>query len=62
MNTIRYALGDSSLGPFVAALSGRGLASWRSMQASPSSRRAFRTPIWSRTGRRWAETIGKLAA
>jgi AraC family transcriptional regulator of adaptative response/methylated-DNA-[protein]-cysteine methyltransferase len=26
MNTIRYAFGDSSLGPFVAALSGRGLA------------------------------------
>ena len=26
MNTIRYAIGDSSLGPFVAALSGRGLA------------------------------------
>ena len=25
MNTIRYAFGDSSLGPFVAALSGRGL-------------------------------------
>jgi AraC family transcriptional regulator, regulatory protein of adaptative response / methylated-DNA-[protein]-cysteine methyltransferase len=26
MNTIRYASGDSSLGPFVAALSARGLA------------------------------------
>ena len=26
MNTIRYAFGDSSLGPFVAALSARGLA------------------------------------
>lgn len=26
MNTIRYAVGDSSLGPFVAALSGSGLA------------------------------------
>jgi AraC family transcriptional regulator of adaptative response/methylated-DNA-[protein]-cysteine methyltransferase len=26
MNTIRYAFGDSSLGPFVAALSRRGLA------------------------------------
>ena len=26
MNTIRYAFGDSSLGPFVAALSTRGLA------------------------------------
>ena len=26
MNTIRYAFGDSSLGPFVAALSERGLA------------------------------------
>jgi AraC family transcriptional regulator of adaptative response/methylated-DNA-[protein]-cysteine methyltransferase len=26
MNTIRYAFGDSSLGPFVAALSPRGLA------------------------------------
>lgn len=26
MNTIRYAFGDSSLGPFLAALSGRGLA------------------------------------
>jgi AraC family transcriptional regulator of adaptative response/methylated-DNA-[protein]-cysteine methyltransferase len=61
MNTIRYAYGESSLGPFVAALSGRGLA-LVAFDAGPAELKA-RFPDADLVEDQVAlgETIGKLA-
>ena len=54
MNTIRYAFGDSSLGPFVAALSGRGLAFVAFDAGLAELEARFPDADLSRTRRRWA--------
>jgi AraC family transcriptional regulator of adaptative response/methylated-DNA-[protein]-cysteine methyltransferase len=61
MNTIRYAFGDSSLGPFSAALSGRGLAlvAFDSGLAELEARFADADLVEDQAA--LAETIGKLA-
>lgn len=61
MNTIRYAFGDSSLGPFVAALSERGLAlvAFDSGLAELEARFADADLVEDQAA--LAETIGKLA-
>jgi AraC family transcriptional regulator of adaptative response/methylated-DNA-[protein]-cysteine methyltransferase len=62
MNTIRYALGDSSLGPFVAALSGRGLA-FVAFDAGPAELEGrFSGADLVEDRAALAETIGKLTA
>lgn len=62
MNTIRYASGDSSLGPFVAALSGRGLAfvAFDAGIAELSGRFPGHDLVEDRAA--LTETIGKLTA
>ena len=62
MNTIRYAFGDSSLGPFIAALSERGLA-YVGFDAGPAELEArFPDADLAEVHATLAETIGKLAA
>lgn len=62
MNTIRYAFGDSSLGPFVAALSARGLA-FVAFDAGPAElERRFPDADLVEDRAALDETIGKLAA
>jgi AraC family transcriptional regulator of adaptative response/methylated-DNA-[protein]-cysteine methyltransferase len=62
MNTIRYAFGDSSRGPFVAALSTRGLAcvAFDAGLAELEARFPGVHFVEDRTG--LAETIGRLSA
>jgi AraC family transcriptional regulator of adaptative response/methylated-DNA-[protein]-cysteine methyltransferase len=62
MNTIRYAFGDSSLGPFVAALSARGLAcvAFDAGLAELEGRFPGADLVEDRAA--LGETIGKLAA
>ena len=62
MNTIRYASGDSSLGPFVAALSARGLAvvAFDAGLAELEARFPDADLVEHRPA--LADTIGKLAA
>jgi AraC family transcriptional regulator, regulatory protein of adaptative response / methylated-DNA-[protein]-cysteine methyltransferase len=62
MNTIRYAFGDSSLGPFVAALSARGLAlvAFDEGRAELDARFPDADLVEDRTA--LTETIAKLAA
>ena len=61
MNTIRYAFGDSSLGPFAAALSARGLAfvAFDAGRAELESRFPDADLVLDQAA--LAETIGKLA-
>src|SRR5688500_2635369 len=61
MNTIRYALGDSSLGPFVAALSGRGLA-FVAFDAGLAELKGRFSGDLVEDQAALGETIGKLAA
>jgi AraC family transcriptional regulator of adaptative response/methylated-DNA-[protein]-cysteine methyltransferase len=62
MNTIRYAFGDGSLGPFIAALSGRGLA-FVAFDAGPAELEArFPDADLVEDQAALSETIGKLAA
>ena len=62
MNTIRYASGDSSLGPFVAALSAGGLA-FVAFDAGPAELEAcFPDADLVEDQAALGETIGKLAA
>lgn len=62
MTTIRYAFGDSSLGPFVAARSARGLAVV-AFDAGPAELRArFPDADLVEDQAALSETIGKLAA
>jgi len=61
MNTIRYAFGDSSLGPFVAALSAGGLA-FVAFDAGPAELEAhFPGADLVEDQAALRETIGKLA-
>jgi AraC family transcriptional regulator, regulatory protein of adaptative response / methylated-DNA-[protein]-cysteine methyltransferase len=62
MNMIRYAFGDSSLGPFVAALSGRGLAlvAFDAGLAELEGRFPDADLVEDRAA--LAETVGKLTA
>src|SRR5215204_48721 len=62
MDTIRYASGDSSLGPFVAALSAGGLA-FVAFDAGPAELEArFPDADLVEDQAALGETIGKLAA
>lgn len=62
MNTIRYAFGDSSLGPFVAALSARGLAFVAFDESIAELETRFPDADLVEDRAALAETIGKLAA
>jgi AraC family transcriptional regulator, regulatory protein of adaptative response / methylated-DNA-[protein]-cysteine methyltransferase len=62
MNTIRYAFGDSSLGPFVAALSGRGLAFVAFDAGTAELKARFPDADLVEDQAALSETIGKLAA
>src|SRR5688500_8408111 len=62
MNTIRYASGDSSLGPFVAALSGRGLACVAFDAGLTELEGRFPDADRAEDRAALAETIGKLTA
>jgi AraC family transcriptional regulator of adaptative response/methylated-DNA-[protein]-cysteine methyltransferase len=62
MNMIRYAFGDSSLGPFVAALSGRGLAFVAFDAGRAELEGRFPADDLVEDQAALAETIGKLAA
>lgn len=62
MNTIRYAFGDSSLGPFVAALSARGLAVVAFDAGLAELEGRFRDVDLVEHQAALGETIGKLAA
>jgi AraC family transcriptional regulator of adaptative response/methylated-DNA-[protein]-cysteine methyltransferase len=62
MNTIRYASGDSSLGPFVAALSGRGLAFVAFDAGLTELEGRFPNADLVEDRAALAETIGKLTA
>jgi AraC family transcriptional regulator of adaptative response/methylated-DNA-[protein]-cysteine methyltransferase len=62
MNTIGYAFGDSSLGPFVAALSPRGLACVAFDAGRAELEARFPDSDFIEDRAALAETIGKLAA
>ncbi|MPZ33446.1 MAG: methylated-DNA--[protein]-cysteine S-methyltransferase [Rhodospirillales bacterium] len=62
MNTIRYAFGDSSLGPFIAALSERGLACVAFDGGLAELEGCFPDADLVEDREALSETIGKLAA
>jgi AraC family transcriptional regulator, regulatory protein of adaptative response / methylated-DNA-[protein]-cysteine methyltransferase len=62
MNTIRYAFGDSSLGPFVAALSSRGLALVAFDASLAELETRFPDADLAQDPMALAETIAKLSA
>lgn len=62
MNTIRYAFGDSSLGPFAAALSPRGLACVAFDAGLAELEARFPDADLVEDGQALAETIARLSA